>query len=189
MTSLGGDWVVIHDISVWEQIEAEEFKTSSFSTYQEKDFDIPFFYRPIVLNDNAFAFTIEYVCRLFNRKDQSQIIRKSSISSNNTKKWGRNLDKINIVGENYKIYNKIVQSNPIRLNPVKEITKIQNVYYPQYIEFNNLVVSGQKVWLDNNNNLKSTPDEFSTTLWPQGELKIFINPFDNILKFKIYENS
>lgn len=189
MRTIGGDWIVIHDIAIWEQIEGEEFMTTSFSSFQENDFDIPHYFRPIVLNDNAFSFTLEYTCRIFNRKDQSQIIRRATYSSTDARMWGRNLDKIEIIGDNLKIYNKIVQSNPIKLNPVKEITKVQNIYFPQFIQNNNLVVSGQKVWLDKDNLLQATPDEFSTTLWPQGELKIFLSPFDNMFKFKIYDNS
>jgi len=188
MRNLGGDWIVIHDISVWEQIENDEIITSKTSSYQESNFEEPHIFRPVIISENAFSYTIEYVCRIFNRKDSSQIIRKASLSSTNTKKYGRNLNKIEINGDLHKIYNKVVESNPIKLNPIKEITKVQNIYFPIFIDKQNIVTSGEKVWILNGD-IQSTPSEFSETVWPQGELKIFLNPFDNYIKFKIYENN
>ncbi|MEG1008948.1 MAG: hypothetical protein RSE41_10225 [Clostridia bacterium] len=125
-------WVLIHDIEVKEfLIGGSSVITQRLSFTQSESFDIPNLYRPIILNNDASSYNITYTCRLINRMDGSQIIRKSSFSSNDTKKFGKKLAKIdtnNII--NYTVFNKIHKSeNIIKESNDNSLIKYIKIYY------------------------------------------------------------
>lgn len=125
-------WVLIHEITVYEHFGASSILTQQYSFTQDSNFSSPNYFRPVLKNaDIDSSFTIQYVCRLSNRMDGSQIIRRASFSSTTPKKYGLELPKINI--ENilpYKVFNRILESNPNMVQGnLKPKTKYVKVYY------------------------------------------------------------
>lgn len=111
LNSTGGDYIAIHQITVSEQIGLSFVNTSDQMFTQTSDFDNPILFRPIILNSAvAASFSINYTLRLFNRNDNTQIIKKANLLSFDPKKYGRRINKINlgVVPTVAKVYNKIV---------------------------------------------------------------------------------
>tara|TARA_R110000850_G_scaffold45065_3_gene114114 strand:- start:1607 stop:2992 length:1386 start_codon:yes stop_codon:yes gene_type:complete len=105
-----GDYVVFHEISVTEQI-GTVFTQTSFQVFrQSTDFDEPILYRPIIKNANtAVSFSINYVLRLYNLADATQIIKNAKLTSFETQKYGRQMLQINLgtVPTVANVYNQI----------------------------------------------------------------------------------
>jgi len=107
-------WSIIHEISIYEQIPGASILTQKYAFTQDNNFSNPNLLRPILLNaDIAASYSIQYVCRLTNRMDGTQIIRKASFSSTDPKKYGLTFTRINV--ENlvpYKVFNRIESEKP-----------------------------------------------------------------------------
>ena len=87
--SLGNIYYVIHEIEVREQVGLGIFTSSRFSTIQETGFESPYLFRPILQNPLATSFTINYTLRLFNKTNSNQTIRRSSVTSMNVNRYGK----------------------------------------------------------------------------------------------------
>lgn len=97
LNSAGGNYVVFHEITLSEQIGLNFVQTSNQIVSQTTGFDSPILYRPIVLNSAvAVSFAISYTLRLFNRNDNTQIIKNARLVQFNVNKYGRRLMKINL---------------------------------------------------------------------------------------------
>ena len=97
LNSAGGNYVIFHEITLSEQIGVNFIQTNNQIVSQTTDFDNPILYRPIVLNSGiAASFAINYVLRLYNRSDNSQIIKNARLTSFDVKKYGRRLMKLNL---------------------------------------------------------------------------------------------
>tara|TARA_R100000544_G_scaffold33864_1_gene20470 strand:- start:1253 stop:2461 length:1209 start_codon:yes stop_codon:yes gene_type:complete len=110
LNSSGGNYVVFHEISITEQI-GTVFSQTSFQTYtQTTDFDEPILYRPIIKNANvAVSFSINYVLRLYNRADATQIIKNAKLTSFDAQRYGPQMLTINlgVVPTVANVYNQI----------------------------------------------------------------------------------
>lgn len=114
LNSQGGDYVVFHEINVSEQIGTNFTKTSTQVFTQTTNFDNPILFRPIILNSAiAVSFKINYVLRLYNRADNTQIIKNASLTSFDVKKYGRRLMKINlgVVPTVANVYNQVAKDD------------------------------------------------------------------------------
>jgi len=110
LNSSGGDYVVFHEINVSEQIGTNFIKTSTQVFTQTTNFDNPILFRPIILNSAiAASFKINYLLRLYNRADNTQIIKNANLTSFDVKKYGRRLMKINlgVVPTVANVYNQV----------------------------------------------------------------------------------
>ena len=77
---------------------------------QDSDFDEPVLFRPIIKNANsAVSFSINYVLRLYNKADATQIIKNARLTSFDTQKYGRQMVQINlgVVPTVANVYNQI----------------------------------------------------------------------------------
>ena len=188
-----GDWIVINQINVYEQAGTTMIRTSSNTLLQEDNFNEPAIFRPVIRNAAyVYSFTVEYIMRLLNKVDNTEIVRKSTITSNTPKKYGYSLEKINVL-EGFrpvKVYNKIekIESTTIQnsitaqegafgFGTPKVIT--QNLYVNNYYDVNNISVDSTT----------DVGDIIGTTVYPQGMNYIFINKFDNYVKFKVFTKS
>lgn len=118
LNSQGGNYVAFHDVRVSEQIGTTFVVTSTQAFTQSTDFDNPILFRPIILNSaTAVSFSIDYTLRLFNRNDNTQIIKRARLLSFDVKKYGRRLMKINLgtVPTVAKVYNKIAEDDGSRI--------------------------------------------------------------------------
>ena len=114
LNSTGGDYMAIHQINVSEQIGVDFISTSDQMFTQTDNFDEPILFRPIILNSAiASSFAINYTLRLFNKNNNTQIIKKARLVSFDPKKYGRRIMQINLgtVPTVAKVYNKIVSDN------------------------------------------------------------------------------
>jgi hypothetical protein len=110
LNSTGGNYVVFHEIVVSEQIGTGFVQTSNQVFTQTTNFDEPIFFRPIILNSSiAVSFAINYILRLYNRDDNTQIIKNARLVSFDPKKYGRRILQINlgVVPRVANVYNKI----------------------------------------------------------------------------------
>jgi hypothetical protein len=114
LNSSGGQYVVFHEISVTEQV-GQVFSQTSFQVItQDTDFDEPVLFRPIIKNANsAISFSINYVLRLYNKADATQIIKNAKLTSFDTQKYGRQMIQINlgVVPTVANVYNQINNDN------------------------------------------------------------------------------
>jgi len=110
LNSSGGNYVVFHEVSVTEQV-GTVFSQTSFQVYtQTSDFDDPILFRPIIKNANtAVSFSINYILRLYNKADATQIIKNAKLTSFATQKYGRQMLQINlgVVPTVANVYNQI----------------------------------------------------------------------------------
>lgn len=183
-----GDWVVINQIDVYEQIGNSIVSTANMTMLQDSNFDLPGVFRPIIRNSQiAFSYTVQYVMRLVNKRDNTEIVRRATFTSTDVKKYGAKLQKINIL-EGYrpiKVYNKIVNltsgtaSNVLSSSSASPQYITQTVYVNNYYDVNFISV-------DSTSDISNTIGE---TVYPQGTNTIFINKFDNVVKFKIFTKS
>jgi hypothetical protein len=106
----GADNVVFHEINVSEQINTNFIKTSTQVFTQTTNFDEPILFRPIILNSAiAASFSINYMLRIYNRSDNTQIVKVAKLTSFDVNKYGRRLMKINlgVVPTVANVYNQI----------------------------------------------------------------------------------
>jgi hypothetical protein len=97
LNTAGGNYVVFHEITLIEQIGSSFIETSNQIMTQTENFDAPILYRPIVLNTaNAVSFAINYTIRLYNRVDNTQIIKNARLSLFDPNKYGKRIMKINL---------------------------------------------------------------------------------------------
>ena len=110
LNSSGGQYIVFHEISVTEQIGTVFTQTSFQVISQDTDFDEPVLFRPIIKNGNtAVSFSINYVLRLYNKADATQIIKNAKLTSFDAQKYGRQMVQINlgVVPTVANVYNRI----------------------------------------------------------------------------------
>lgn len=161
-------WVIIHEISVYEQLAGignTSLLTQKFSFTQDGDFSIPNYFRPILRNaDIDASYVIQYTCRLNNRMDGTQIIRKASFASQDPKKYGLKFTRLNI--DNiipYKIFNRI-EAETVNTKSGMGIEKTKYV----------------KIFYDTTNVLLSANNE----VYPQGTGPLFLKSYESTYKFK-----
>lgn len=110
LNSSGGNYVVFHEVIVSEQIGIGFVQTSNQVFTQTTNFDEPILLRPIILNSSiAVSFAINYILRLYNRDDNTQIIKNARLISFDPKKYGRRILQINlgVVPRVANVYNKL----------------------------------------------------------------------------------
>ncbi len=190
LNSLGGNWAIVHQIDVIEQVGLDFVKTSNFTMLQDSQFDKPIIYRPVIINSGlAFSFSIDYTMRLFNRADGQQIIRRSSFTSYEPKKYGKEIEKIT-VQQGYrpvKVYNKIVTSESSELQALPASfsenspgifrTITDTKYIPTFYNNTNISLTTQG----------NDSQEIDGIIFGQGKATILLNEYDNRIRFKLYD--
>ncbi len=173
----GNVWSVVHNIKVVEQIGNSFYTTSDLTIPQASNFTEPSLFRPIIKHSaDAFAFSLVYTMRLINASTGEQVLRTSSLTSYDPKKYGTNTKRIKIDEgiQPYKVYNKIVNETviPSHYTPRSE-NMFTTKYIPQYIERKNVCV----------NMTNSAVKQMDTIIYGQGKCQINISKFDNVIKF------
>jgi len=141
----GYDYMLLHDLVVSEYVYDQTsatyawVQTADVQLSQVDNYDLPNTFRPVIKNTNAISFKIDYVLRLYNRSDNSQIWKASSMISSKVNKYGRVLKAINL-GSNpiqLKVYNQLV-SKEINLQRALDPV-ISNVRYLTSFTDNNAI--------------------------------------------------
>lgn len=169
--SYGSDtpkWVIQHDIYVWENVQSSQgtsIMTQKFSFTQDSNFSMPNYFRPVLKTaDIDTSFTIQYTCRLTNRMDGTQIIRKASFSSTDPKKYGLKFTRLYV--ENlvpYKVFNRVESEKPnVQLGSSVTQSKYVKVFYDT-----------TDIIMNHNNEI-----------YRQGTGPLFIKENDSVYRFK-----
>ena len=189
----GGDWIVINQINIYEQAGTQMLRTSSNTLLQDGNFNEAAIFRPVIRNAAyVYSFTVEYIMRLMNKVDNTEIIRKATVVSSEPKKYGYSLDKINVL-EGFrpvKVYNKIEKIVSSALS--NSITEQQGAFgfgTPKIITQQNYVNNYYDVNYISVDSTTNVGDIIGQTVYPQGMNYIFINKYDNYVKFKVFTKS
>jgi hypothetical protein len=159
-------WVLMHELYIYEHIPpGTSLLTQKYVFTQEDNFMAPNNFRPVLKNaDIDSSYTIDYICRLMNRMDGTQIIRKASFASQNPKKYGLYFTRLNV--DNYipyKVFNRLgAEASPNVSGVSAPKTKFVKVYY-----------DSTQVMLNMNNEVL-----------PQGTGPLFIRQADGLYLFK-----
>lgn len=190
------DWIIVHQLQVYEQIGTSLVPSGNFVYYQEDSFDGPLAYRPI-LKEAGFAvsMSIDYTMRLLNKLTGEQVVRESSFSLMNPNKYGKKLSKIPLldVPQSMKVYNKIVQSNIDASSLFRTKTQSSTTTTPTTTTVKEIKVGvpifykQENIRLSHKNALLTSSDSTQEVIYGQGELMLPIDPTDNYIKFTIYE--
>lgn len=193
------DWIIVHQLSIFEQIGSGFVNTSRQVIFQEDNYDEPLLFRPILQNaDLAVSMSADLICRLTNRLNGEQIIREASFTLLSPKKYGKNLINIPLSGEpqSQKVYNKLIQKNfestKLFIEPTfapgfeSEITPesleptMSTEYVPVYFSNNNISIS-------NVSKMSKKRDLADEVIFKPGKLRFVLSPFDNTIKLKVYD--
>jgi hypothetical protein len=159
-------WVLMHELYVYELIPpGTTLLVQKYVFTQEDNFMLPNYFRPILKDaDVASSYNITYICRLINRMDGTQIIRKASFSSTDPKKYGLQFTRLNV--DNYipyKVFNRIEgEANTPLLGSGAQKTKFVKIFY-----------DSTQVMLNMNNEVL-----------PQGTGPLFLKQSDGVYLFK-----
>lgn len=116
INSSGSDYIMLHDIVLYESSEIIGNdpiwnKTQELQLSQVSNFSDVNIWRPVIKNALTTVFKVDYILRLFNRANQSQIWKIASImvSGDDVAKFGTYNTSINLNSSAiHKIYNKSV---------------------------------------------------------------------------------
>ena len=186
LNASGGNYVVVNDITVYEQLGAEHENTFSFSQIQTSGFNGPLTFRPILQYANsAVSFSIDYVVRIFNQLDAFQIIRRASTTSFNPKLYGKNMQSITLTEQAYpfKVYNKVYGNKPVNFLGNDYNTQFSTIYVPIYYESRNILIQNKTVIQSGYNPID--PNFYQNIYFGQGQARIYLSNFDSYFKFII----
>lgn len=186
------DYTVYHEVTVNEQVGDQYIETARTINVQNSDFGKPFKFRPIIENaTNAVSYSIQYILRLINRIDNTQIIKAAQLVSFDVKKYGKNLKKLNVGIPPIinKVYNKIEQVNydsstlmvgtDTLLTATLNNTEYINVFRDRF----NIVISTSNINIDNFSNSSISKDYKLS-----GSRIIQLNPYDSFVLFNFYRS-
>jgi hypothetical protein len=204
LNSNGYDFIILHDLTVFEYVwdgssSYNWIKSGELQISQTTDYDLPNVFRPIIKNSSAIAFKIDYVVRLYNRNDNTQIWKTGSIISNSAAKYGRKLLSINL-GQNpiqTKIYNQNVVKD-ITINRIVEPVLDNAKYITSFLSNSSISISYQTI-----NTIQSSDSTIpqatqstlqsgsasNTQIFDNGLGRIIIPNNTSYLKFNIYQKS
>ena len=201
----GQDWIIFHQLTIFEQIGSAFVKSGDATFFQETNFDEPLIFRPILKNANeAVTMVVDYSVRLVNRVTNEQIIRTASLTVVNPNKYGKSLLKLDLADKpnSYKISNVIVKkltdsvqvfNDPAMVKPATKelpievaapptvITNTVTQYVPVFYVRNSIAISPK------NHLVRS--GKVSSLTFGQGLLSIAVTPFDNTFMFQVKTES
>lgn len=194
------DWIIVHQLSVFEQVGSAFINTSRLVFFQEDSYDEPNVFRPVLkYAHEAISMSVDYVARLTNRRNGEQIIREASFNLVSPKKYGRNLINLPLLEkpQSQKIYNKIVKNNfeatslfiepiPVSRQPVITPSTPSQVTEVVRTEFIPIFFNNNNISISNVNSMVMSTDSSEEIIFGPGKLRFVLSPFDNVLKLKVF---
>lgn len=186
------DIIIFHDIEVSEQIGLDFLDTSSMTFTQTANYEAPIPFRPIIFNSNiASAFFIRHTMRIYNETDNTQIIKVSTMTSTNTKKYGTRMEKINLRNvDPTVIYNKLPNTAVNRelnqfVNSIRP-TVGETKYVPVALDTYGILASVSNVNVD----LTEAAELDAVKFYEEGNATLKLSKVsDNFVKFSIAQPS
>jgi hypothetical protein len=192
----GNNYIVLHEIRVFEQQGSSFKQTDVLQMIQEEAFDQPKKFRPILENaDRDVSFTLEYTTRLYNKADSSQIVRTANYTSYAPKEWGRYIQKLKLLNEPepFIIYNKVIEGAKFTgdafLQTTTGVQPFNTKYVPSFFDRFSVNIHHDTVILDKDGKLVVDKTSTTTLVYGQGDCNIIVNPFDNFFKFTILKTN
>ena len=193
ITTSSDDIVVLFDVDIFESLGVSEVKTFQTTYTQYEDFNTPIIFRPVIVNSNiASSFSIDVTMRIWNQTDNTQIVKRASLTVNQAAKYGKKLNKLKINSPNQltEVYNVLPQmaSNKIVQGIITDNLPKSIKYVPTLIERHNVIASKSSVVFDtaNENIMTQSITEVDTSDFKnEGDLVIDIPPFTSYYKFVI----
>jgi hypothetical protein len=186
------DISVFYDIEVFEQVGVSNIRTASASFTQYEDFDTPILYRPIIQNANtAVNFSIDVTMRIYNQTDNTQIVKRASLTVPQAAKYGKTMQSVTISSTNKlsEIYNILPNTTPNRIirdvltNALPRSTK----QVIALVERHNIITSSAPVQIQpsiSDPNSFEIEDVEDVNYLDNGQVIINIPPFATYIKFK-----
>lgn len=206
-------FMVFHDLILIEQSinggRYVEEVTQNLTMVQEDNFDLAYIYRPVILNPNTITFTIDYTVRIFDKVNNSNIVRRASLTYRDAQKYGSKLRSLDVdLIRPIKVVNKIV-------NTKNNLTNINNDFggYPYMktnlyesfnalksnfllpIDFKQINISNETVYLTKELNndeerevLSKIKKTNSSSVFGQKKHFLELKPFDTFIQFSVYQN-
>lgn len=198
----GYDFIILHDLVISEYVYNSSnssyswIKTEDIQLSQINEFDKPNLYRPIIKNSSAISFKIDYTVRMYNREDNSQVWKTSSIISNSASKYGKIMKSINlgITPIQTKIYNKKVVKD-ISINRITEPVINNTKYVTSFSNNSNISITSENINLTEGNTsstVVNTPNSLQSgssnlPVYTNGLGRIVIPNSATYLKFTIFQ--
>lgn len=191
------DYIIAHELTVYEQIGSSFVESSRLAFFQDNNFDEANLYRPVLKNaNNAVSMSIDYIVRLVNRLNGDQVIREGSLIVNSPNKYGLQLLKLELQDkpQSQVVYNKIYKKNfeatELFIDPTQNSNgtsgsnvQTQVITKTEYVP---LFFSNSKISISNKGAVVTETDNMETVIFPNGDLRFVLSPFDNYLKFQLY---
>lgn len=186
------DIIIFHDIEVSEQIGLDFLDTSFMTFTQTANYEDPIPFRPIIFNANiASSFFIRHTMRIYNETDNTQIIKVSTMTSTNTKKYGTRMEKINLRNVDPTIiYNKLPNTAVNRelnqfVNSIRP-TVGETKYVPVALDTYGILASANNV----NTDLTESSELDKIKFYAKGKVTLNLSKVsDNFIKFTIAQPS
>ena len=185
------DIMVLFDVEVFEQVGLSDIKTFTTTYTQYEDFDTPIVFRPVIINANiAVNFSIDVTMRIWNQTNNTQIVKRASLTVGQAGKYGKTLQKININGNNTltEIYNILpnISTNRKISDLISNVMPRSIKKVPAFIERYNVVASSSNVEFETIPDDVSKLEEVNTKPYvTSNELLIEVPPFSTYFKFKL----
>jgi len=189
LNASGGDYVVLNDIDVYEQVGLDEISTYSFTQAQLGGFNAPLEFRPLLkYADSAVTFSIDYTVRIYNRENGFQIIRRSSVTSFNPRKYGKNIEKIALAQQSFpmKVYNKVHNGSTVTFAIPSQSSNFNTVYIPVFYDSKNIVIQTKSVLAEGADPL-SPNFGIDSIYFGQGDARLYLSDFDSYVKLSVFQ--
>jgi hypothetical protein len=187
LNSLGGSYVIIHQLDVIEQVDTRFLTTFSFTQIQNGSYEEPLTFRPILKYAGISpSFSIEYTIRVYNTENGYQILKKSNTTSFNPTKYGKNTERIGLsaVASPLKVYNKVYGGAAMTYTSVLPTNNFNTVYVPIFYDSLNLYVGTNSVLAPGQDPLD--PNFSAHALYfGQSAARIYLGDFEQYVKFAI----
>ena len=187
------DIVVIYDVDVFEQIGTSQVKTQTNTFTQYESFNDPIRFRPVITRSNqAVNFSLDVTMRIYNQTDNTQIVKRASLTVNEAKKYGKRLSSLKIDSPNImtEVYNVLpsLAANKVISGFITDNLPRTVKYVPAFVERHNVIASSAKVNLlgEGDNPIVKEVEEFDTSEFvSESDLLISVPPFASYYKFTI----
>jgi hypothetical protein len=179
------DIIVMFDVDIFESIGMSEVKTFQTTYTQYEDFNVPIVFRPVIVNSNiASSFSIDVTMRIWNQTDNTQIVKRASLSINQAAKYGKRLNALKIDSPNQltEVYNVLPQlaSNKIVAGIFTDNLPKSVKFVPAFVERHNVIATSANVRFDSGNEnimTQSLTEVDTSDFKTEGNLLIKIPPF------------
>jgi hypothetical protein len=186
------DIIVLYEVEQYEQIGTSEVKTFSTIFSQTEDFSNPILFRPVIINSNiAVNFSIDVTMRIYNQTDNTQILKRASLTVNQAAKYGKKLGQIKLSGNaTTEVYNILpnVSSNRAVRDLIDSALPRSIKKVPAFVERYNVVATTSTVDLIQSSGVNGQTEVVDIDTAPflnENEISIYISPFASYFKFKI----